>query len=143
MAGVKLRYFAVAIGIGIAFVPLFWTKFLSTFHRQRVLAIYYPEALSAYDYDKIIYQQQRCVNAIGSGRMWGDGLFKGTYTQSATGVPVNESDMVFTVVGEEFGFPVYSVVDVYDIIEYLEEDPKNKENVDRIKNYLAINGAKI
>ena len=45
-------------------------------------------------------------------------------------------------VGEEFGFPVYSVVDVYDIIEYLEEDPKNTENVERIKNYLAINGAK-
>ena len=45
-------------------------------------------------------------------------------------------------VGEEFGFPVYSVVDVYDIIEYLEEDESNKENVDRIKNYLAINGAK-
>ena len=45
-------------------------------------------------------------------------------------------------VGEEFGFPVYSVVDVYDIIEYLEEDESNKENVERIKNYLAINGAK-
>ena len=45
-------------------------------------------------------------------------------------------------VGEEFGFPVYSVVDVYDIIEYLEEDEKNKENVDRIKAYLEINGAK-
>ena len=45
-------------------------------------------------------------------------------------------------VGEEFGFPVYSVVDVYDIIEYLEEDEKNAENVKRIKNYLAVNGAK-
>ena len=45
-------------------------------------------------------------------------------------------------VGEEFGFPVYSVVDVYDIIEYLEEDEKNAENVARIKNYLAVNGAK-
>ena len=45
-------------------------------------------------------------------------------------------------VGEEFGFPVYSVVDVYDIIEYLEEDEKNRENVERIKNYLKINGAK-
>ena len=45
-------------------------------------------------------------------------------------------------VGEEFGFPVYSVVDVYDIIEYLEEDEKNRENVDRIKAYLEINGAK-
>ena len=45
-------------------------------------------------------------------------------------------------VGEEFGFPVYSVVDVYDIIEYLEEDESNRENVERIKNYLKINGAK-
>ncbi len=43
---------------------------------------------------------------------------------------------------EQFGFPVYSVVDVYDIIEYLEADPKNEENVTRIKNYLAVNGAK-
>ena len=45
-------------------------------------------------------------------------------------------------VGEEFGFPVYSVVDVYDIIEYLEEDEKNRENVERIKRYLEVNGAK-
>ena len=45
-------------------------------------------------------------------------------------------------VGEEYGFPVYSVVDVYDIIEYLEEDEKNRENVERIKNYLKVNGAK-
>ena len=29
-----------------------------------------------------------------------------------------------------------------DIIEYLEEDPANEENVTRIKNYLAVNGAK-
>ena len=43
---------------------------------------------------------------------------------------------------EEFGFPVYSVVDVYDIIEYLEEDEANRENVDRIKRYLEVYGAK-
>ena len=45
-------------------------------------------------------------------------------------------------VEEEFGFPVYSVVDVYDIIEYLAEDQANAENVARIRNYLAVNGAK-
>lgn len=44
---------------------------------------------------------------------------------------------------EQFAFPVYSVVDVYDIIEYLEEDPKNAENVARIRNYLSVYGAKI
>ncbi len=43
---------------------------------------------------------------------------------------------------QEYGFPVYSVVDVYDIIEYLEEDSANAENVERIKKYLEINGAK-
>lgn len=43
---------------------------------------------------------------------------------------------------DTFGFPVYSIVDVYDIIEYLEEDGNNEENVTRIKNYLAVNGAK-
>ena len=43
---------------------------------------------------------------------------------------------------EQFGFPVYSIVDVYDIIEYLEQDEANAENVTRIRNYLAINGAK-
>ena len=46
-------------------------------------------------------------------------------------------------VEKEFGFPVYSVVDVYDIIEYLEEDSANEENVARIRNYLAVNGAKV
>ena len=44
---------------------------------------------------------------------------------------------------EQFGFPVYSVVDVYDIIAYLEEDPANEENLTRIRNYLAVNGANV
>ena len=45
-------------------------------------------------------------------------------------------------IGEEFGFPVYSVVDVYDIIEYLEGQGGNEENVARIKKYLEVYGAK-
>ncbi len=104
VAGVQVRYFAVALGGVIAFAPLLWTKFLASFHKYRILAIYFPSALSEDVYETYIYQQQRGVNAIGSGGFFGDGLFKGTYTQSATGVPVNESDMVFTVVGEELGF---------------------------------------
>jgi len=45
-------------------------------------------------------------------------------------------------ISEQFGFPVYSIVDVYDIIEYLEEDAANAENVARIKKYLDVYGAK-
>lgn len=43
---------------------------------------------------------------------------------------------------EEFGLKVYSVVDVYDILEYLEEKPENAEHVARIRDYLSKNGAK-
>ena len=43
---------------------------------------------------------------------------------------------------DTFGFPVYAIVDVYDLIEYLEESPANAENVARIKAYLDIYGAK-
>ena len=46
-------------------------------------------------------------------------------------------------VGEEFGFPVYSVVDVYDIIEYLEENPAHAEDVMRIRKYLEVWGAAV
>lgn len=104
IAGLKLRYYAMAFGAVIAVSPLLWTRFLSAFHRQRILAIYYPESLSKTVYEARIYQQQRAVNAIGSGGFFGDGLFKGKYTQSPAGIPVNESDMVFSVVGEELGF---------------------------------------
>lgn len=45
-------------------------------------------------------------------------------------------------VEDEFGFPVYSVADVYDILEYLREDPANREHVARIEAYLSVNGAK-
>jgi len=47
-------------------------------------------------------------------------------------------------VKEEFGFPVYPVVDVYDIIDYLENEAKDQvkaEDVQRIKDYLKVYGA--
>ena len=72
-----------------------------------------------------------CDMALGIDEDFEDAVLKSETDKSA-----------MAEVGEEYGFPVYSVVDVYDIIEYLEEDEKNRENVERIKNYLLVNGAK-
>ena len=44
-------------------------------------------------------------------------------------------------VEEQYGFPVYSIVDVYDIIEYLELEGGNEQNVRRIRDYLEVYGA--
>ena len=49
------------------------------------------------------YNANQARIAIGGGGLTGYGLFEGPQTQGDF-VPVNESDFVFTVVGEEFGF---------------------------------------
>ena len=43
-------------------------------------------------------------------------------------------------VQETYGFPVYAIADVYDILEYLEEKPENAEKAARIRTYLAEYG---
>ena len=45
----------------------------------------------------------------------------------------------------EFGFPVYSIVTIYDIIDYLEAHPEklpDPDHINRIKDYLKEYGAK-
>ncbi|MHB8795884.1 MAG: rod shape-determining protein RodA [Candidatus Nanopelagicales bacterium] len=49
------------------------------------------------------YNANQARIAIGGGGLFGYGLFQGPQTQGKF-VPVNESDFIFTVVGEEFGF---------------------------------------
>ncbi len=103
IAGVYLRYFAIAaVGIGIA-APVIWFEFLSNFQKQRFLAVYHPSSLTESVYKNAIYQQQQGLSAIGAGRITGQGLFNGTYTQGHL-VPENQNDMIFSVVGEELGF---------------------------------------
>ena len=103
LAGLQLRYFAAGFAICLAAVPIVWIKFLSEFQKERLLAVYYPKGLSVDRYEAVIFQQQQAVNAIGSGQLFGEGLFKGSYTQNGL-VPVSENDMIFSVIGEELGF---------------------------------------
>ena len=103
MAGLHLRYFAAGIAFSLAALPLLWIKFFSDFQKYRFLAVYYAQALPEKDFKALIYQQQQSINAIGSGQLLGKGLFKGTFTQNNL-IPVDESDMIFSVIGEELGF---------------------------------------
>lgn len=102
-AGLELRYFAVAAVAAVIAAPILWIKFFSTFQKNRVLAIYYPSSMDEKTYSDVIYQQDRGIRTIGSGSLFGDGFLKGKLTQSGY-VPVNKSDMIFSVIGEELGF---------------------------------------
>jgi rod shape determining protein RodA len=55
------------------------------------------------DASSIAYNSTQARIAIGGGGWFGFGLFNGPQTQGRF-VPVNESDFVFTVAGEELGF---------------------------------------
>jgi rod shape determining protein RodA len=55
------------------------------------------------DASSIAYNSTQARIAIGGGGWFGSGLFHGPQTQGRF-VPVNESDFIFTVAGEELGF---------------------------------------
>ena len=102
-AGLYIRYFIFGAGAVVLVAPILWFEFLSDFQKERFSAIYAPSSLTEAAYEKAIYQQQQGVNAIGSGKIFGQGLFEGVYTQNGL-VPESENDMIFSVVGEELGF---------------------------------------
>ncbi|MDR2833071.1 MAG: FtsW/RodA/SpoVE family cell cycle protein [Streptococcaceae bacterium] len=52
-----------------------------------------------HDTSGVSFQQARALIAIGTGQLFGTG-----FNNVSTYVPVRESDMIFTVIGENFGF---------------------------------------
>lgn len=98
-ARVNIGYFVAGFcAIFVGFAVAWKTGIINGIQRQRIVALFYPE-----QYADAMYQQTNGKIAIGSGGLFGQGLLQGNMTQSGA-VPVNESDMVLTVAGEEFGF---------------------------------------
>ncbi len=98
VGGLSAKWFILGFAGVCGAVPLAWRFVLKDLQKERVLGLFYPDR-----YEDVMYQQNRGMTAIRAGKLWGQGLFKGTYTQQRV-VPESENDMIFTVVGEELGF---------------------------------------
>ncbi|MVB11847.1 putative lipid II flippase FtsW [Caprobacter fermentans] len=101
-AGIQLRYFAaLMVSVGVAF-PLAWKYVLKDYQKERLLVTYRldsdPNAALQY-----AYQQIQGRLSIGSGGLWGRGLFQSPRVNRSI-VPVQQSDFVFSVAGEQLGF---------------------------------------
>jgi rod shape determining protein RodA len=72
---------------------------LKPFQRARLLVFLDPTM----DPQGVGYNLNQSKIAVGSGELFGKGLFKGTQTQ-LNFVPENSRDFIFTAVGEEAGF---------------------------------------
>lgn len=97
-AGLHWGFFAGGAVLAIAASPLLWMFMLSKYQKDRFLALIKPD-----EFPDEAYQQLMGKNALGSGGFFGQGLFKGAYTQAGL-VPEAKNDMIFTAIGEETGF---------------------------------------
>lgn len=107
-ADLDYRYIIAAVAIGVPLVVgvFFYAKLtvgedglLKNYQKKRILALVYPEEYSQTE----SYQTQKAIQAVGSGKVVGKGLFKGILNKSDY-VPEPHTDFILAVIGEEFGF---------------------------------------
>jgi rod shape determining protein RodA len=100
VSGARTRWVVGLIGGAVVSVLLaIQLGLLKEYQVQRLTSFINPSA----DVSSAAYNANQARIAIGGGGLLGYGLFQGPQTQGKF-VPVNESDFIFTVVGEELGF---------------------------------------
>ena len=96
--GINLKLLAGIFGTGIACLPLLW-HVLKDYQKMRIMVFLDPNVDPLGSGYHIIQSKI----AIGSGMLFGKGLFEGTQSQ-LNFLPENHTDFIFAVVGEEWGF---------------------------------------
>ncbi len=97
-AGINLKVFAQFMGLVVCAIPVAFI-FLKPYQKERIEAFLHPENLNLSGN----YQVWQSKVAIGNGGLTGTGLFNGTQKELDF-IPVQSSDFIFSVIGEELGF---------------------------------------
>ena len=100
-AGIRLRLLFGIFAAGLAAMPVLW-HFLKDYQKMRIMVFMDPNV----DPLGAGYHIIQSKIAIGSGMLFGKGLFGGTQSQ-LNFLPENHTDFIFSVVGEELGFVGY------------------------------------
>ncbi len=108
MAGLSYKIVGGVLGVGVPLIvvllSLIVTKgnlFLEEYQYYRIMSWIRPD-----EYANTALQQQNAVTAIGSGRLFGKGLFYQGVDSLKNGNFISEphTDFIFTIIGEETGF---------------------------------------
>lgn len=109
VGGISWKYIILALAVAIpAFIIVLTLilqpdqKLIDPYQQTRILAWLYPEE---YAYAEA-YQQNNSITAIGSGMLYGKGYRTNEISSVKNGNFISEpqTDFIFAVIGEEFGF---------------------------------------
>lgn len=98
IAGIRMRLVEIMLGAMVLIAPLGWFA-LQSYQKERILVFLNPN-IDPFGAGYHIIQSKI---AIGSGLIFGKGLFEGTQSQ-LNFLPENHTDFIFSVIGEELGF---------------------------------------
>jgi rod shape determining protein RodA len=121
-AGLSWKIILPVLFIGIpTLIGLFWyvqqdyQVLLTDYQQDRVMSFLHPE-----DHPETMFQQDNSVTAIGSGQLYGKAFTDDNAIRNYDYVPISESDFIFSVAGEEFGFiGSCIIIFIYAIIIYI------------------------
>jgi rod shape determining protein RodA len=103
MAGLRWYQLFVLLVLTAPVAFIGWTQVLDEYQQERLLTFYWLLTdPSRVDFNAA-YNIIQALNAISSGGLYGEGLTLGTSSQGNY-VPVQHSDFIFAVIGEELGF---------------------------------------
>ncbi len=94
-AGLSWKYIAAAVGVLAVFAPIAWFKILNYDQKQRILVLFNPGSNDAVETQQLLGRI-----AIGSGKIFGVGLFSGEHQY----VPEMYNDFIFSFIGNALGF---------------------------------------
>jgi rod shape determining protein RodA len=100
VSGLRLRVLIVLLALGaMSFYGMLHLGLLKEYQARRLTSFLDPQS----DPQRTGYNLSQSKIAVGSGGFSGKGLFNGTQT-NLDFVPEQQTDFIFTVIGEEFGF---------------------------------------
>src|SRR6056297_2074063 len=97
ISGISIKYIVSAVVLAIISLPIMYSN-LEEFQLNRIRVFFNPSL----DPQGAGYQVLQSKIAIGSGKLFGRGLFEGVQNQYGF-LPAKETDFIFAVIGEELG----------------------------------------
>ena len=95
-AGLSWKYIIAGLGAIAVAVPIIWFKVMSPHQQERLLNVFFPER----DPKGVGWQPMQGRISLGSGMIWGKGLFSGEHRS----IPAMQNDFIFAYIGQALGF---------------------------------------